>query len=120
MAAVDQDFTMYQAESRILRIPITDADGDPVTLTGATVRWEVYRNVEGTITTVLAKTTSDDIALYNAAGTNDGIQITLAPADTTSLATGNFTHECRVTDSSGNQDVVFIGKMTLYASQTKT
>jgi len=120
MTRLNQDFTMFQGEKKLLQIPITDAAGAPVTLTGATVRWEVYlqRNDPE-----LVKTTADltnPITLINVDGTNDGIQIPLVPADTTGWLARTYKHECRVTDSSGNPVVVFTGKLTLRYSETKS
>lgn len=117
MTRLNQDFEMHQAENKTLRVPIVDADGDPQTLTGATVRWEVFRGT----TSILTKTSSDGsnpITLYNAAGTNDGVSIPIVPADTTGLTPREYSHECRAT-LAGVQLVLFSGKLTLKYSETK-
>ena len=117
MTMISQNFVMWQGEDKTLRIPIVDGDGDPVNLTGSTVRWEMFKP---TADPVAVKTTGDGITLYNAAGTNDGIQIEIDPADTTDVTDGEYSHECRVTDGAGNKAVVFVGLVTLYYSETLT
>ena len=108
---------MFQAETRELRVPIVDKEGNPQSLLGAVIRWEVYRRN----TPVLTKTTADltnPITLYNAAGATDGVLIPLVPDDTSGMARNVYTHECRAI-LAGTEEVLFEGEMTLKYSETK-
>lgn len=113
MTSLNQDFTLYQGETKTLRVPVVDADGAPQTLTGAEVVWEAWRTPGSP---VISKGAT--ITLYSAEGTNDGVQIPLLPADSEAVQPAVYTHECRVT-LAGAEGVIFTGKMTVLYSETK-
>lgn len=117
MTQIDQDFALWQGEDTVITIPVVDGNGDPKVMTGGTVTWKAWFSKVDT-TASLSKTTSDDIALVDSAGTDDAIQITIEKADTTSLTPGEYYHECRVMDSNSKEQVVFEGTMTLHRSKT--
>jgi hypothetical protein len=122
MTKTDQDLTMWQGEDIVITVPITNAAGAVVSLTNATaVRWLVFPGQNSTSNTsaaVLTKTLGSGIALVNVAGTNDGIRITIDTNDTHNLANGAYYHECRVVDSANDEQVVFIGNLSLKKSRT--
>lgn len=61
------------------------------------------------------KSTADGgVSITDAA--NGKFTVTLAPADTKTLAVGTYYHEAEVTDSLGNVSTVTVGKVTLIAS----
>lgn len=117
MTKLNQDFTMFQGETKTLQVPIVDKDGNPQSLTGATVRWELRK---GTKMVLLRKTgaASNPITLYNASGTDDGVSIPLVPDDTKGLQSGEYVHECRAV-LVGTEEVLFEGTVTLKYSATK-
>lgn len=105
MTKLDQDFTMWQGEEISLRVPVTDSDGLPVTLTGATIAWKATAG-----STTLSKSGS----VISIDDTDDGVKIDLDPADTKSMTAKKYRHECRV-----NNNVIFEGDMVLRFSSTK-
>lgn len=118
MTKIDQDFTMWQGEDVVITVPVTNGTGTPVSLTGATaVLWRVYDGLKAT-TVALSKTLGSGIALADSADTDDAVVITLDPADTESLSPGRYYHECRVTDSGGDEQVIFVGDLILKQSKT--
>jgi len=99
---------MWQGETVIITAPVTE-NGSPKTLTGATVTWKAVSGDDeveksGTVVSV------DD--------SDDGVQISLEPADTKDLPDREYAHECRVV-LTGDENVVFAGTMTLKESSTK-
>lgn len=101
---------MFQGEKKTLQVPITDKDGNPANLAGATVKWEMHRD---------GVTALDKLAtIYNANGVADGFQVVIDPSDTVSLDNGTYRHEGRATVS-GVPAVLFEGELTLKFSATK-
>lgn len=122
MTKTAQDFTMWQGEDLVITVPVTNSAGTAVSLTGATaVRWLLFsgRNAFTQADTAsVTKTLGSGIGLVNVNDTNDGVQITIDTADTDDLDPTIYYHECRVVDSSSDEQVVFIGNMYLKKSRT--
>lgn len=120
MTAINQDFTMWQGEDVVVTVPITNAAGTPVSLTGATaVVWKAFAITSASASSAaVSKSLGSGVALANSADTDDAVVITLADTDTEALATGRYYHECRVTDSAGREQVVFVGNLVLKQSKT--
>lgn len=106
MTKKNQNFELWQGETMVITVPITDSDGNPKSLSGATVVW---------------KATSGSYSLEKAGSivSVNSVQITLTPADTIDLPVRAYRHECRVIDVDSNQNVVFEGDMVLHESSTK-
>lgn len=119
MTKVNQDFTMYQGESKHVEAAVVDSDDQPLDMTGATIEWKAYDTEDDSVASITKSTASGNIVIINKNATNDGLRIILAPADTQNLSPEVYYHECRVTDSTGNEEVVFVGDMTLKLSKTK-
>lgn len=108
MTETGQKFTMWSGDTKVLEVTITDASGNAVNLTGATISYVLQRSVGSTVT--ISKTTDDGISITDASG---GVfQITLDASDTASLS-GSYYHECQITDTSGNVSTVFTGTVTM-------
>lgn len=118
MTKLNQNFTLWQGEDVVITAAITNEAGTAVSLTGATaVRWSAFAKKSSTLA-ALAKTLVSGIALVDVAGTDDGVEITMDSNDTDNLSPGMYYHECRVVDSVGNEQVVFVGDLFLKRSRT--
>ena len=114
MAAENQDFTLYQGEDEQVDFQVTDSDGSPKNLTGASIEWGMWLSD----TRILTKTTGSGVSLVNGLGTNDIARIAIAKADSISLQPGAYYHECRAV-LSGSEQVVAVGHVLLKVSMTK-
>jgi len=114
MAAENQDFTLYQGEDEQVDFYVTDSDGSPKTLTGASIEWGMW--LSGT--RLLTKTTGSGASLVNGLGTNDIVRVAIAKADSISLQPGAYYHECRIV-LSGSEQVIAVGHVLLKLSMTK-
>lgn len=103
MTAVNQNFTMYSGDTKILIIPITKADNTAADLTNASIKWGLY-DEDGT----------ERVSKVTGAMTITGneIRITLDPVDTQSLS-GAYFHECELTDQYDNVSTLFTGMATI-------
>lgn len=117
MTTKDQNITMYQGEDKQLNFAITDESGNAKSLTGATAEW-VVRISEDSSTNVISKTTSSGMSIIDINSTDDGVRVTLDAVDTRSLTPRSYYHEVRVTDSSGDENVVSAGWLYLLKSTT--
>ena len=88
MAAENQDFTLYQGEDEQVDFYVTDSDGSPKNLTGASIEWGMW--LSGT--RLLTKTTGSGASLVNGLGTNDIVRVAIAKADSISLQPGAYYH----------------------------
>ena len=100
-------FEMYSGDTKTLAVAITDADGNAVTLTGATCAYTIRTAITSTTALVTKATGGSGITVSGST-----VTISLAPADTADLD-GTYYHELQITDSAGHvstafQDVVSI------------
>ena len=58
MAAENQDFTLYQGEDEQVDFYVTDSDGSPKNLTGASIEWGMWLSD----TRILTKTTGSGVS----------------------------------------------------------
>ena len=109
-AAPELIFEMHQGDTKRLVITITDPDGDPISLVGATsIKWWVAKRVTST-SKLLQKDLSDGIVVTDAAG--GVVTISIDPEDTVAV-TGSYYHELEVIDSAGDIGTVLRGTMTI-------
>ena len=125
MTKEDQDLTLYQGAAKVVTIPIVDADGQPVNMTGGIIYYGVFTSkaAAGTGVALIAKNRDaggvGEIALVNSAGTADAMRITIDESDTNGLLPGRYYHEARLT-LDGKPAVVFEGRLRLKRSITAT
>ena len=125
MTKEDQDFTLYQNTAKVLTIPIVDADGQPVNMTGGIIYYGVFtsKSAVGTDAALIEKTRNaagvGEIALVNSADTADAMRIPIDETDTNGLLPGRYYHEARLT-LDGKPAVVFEGRLRLKRSITAT
>lgn len=113
MTVENQLLTLWQGEDKSIIVSLTDADGNPYGSTAAlTFLYRVTTAAENR-SAIIEKTTGSGITN----GTNE-VTIALDKADTDDLDAGDYYHELRVTDGSGNEDVVFDGIFRLEPSAT--
>ena len=103
------DFTMYSGDTKLLEITVLDQDGDPVDLTGATVKWQMAKKVTSD-TPVLSKEIGSGVVIMNP--TAGRFDISLQPADTAAIK-GAYYHEAEITESGGDVATVLAGTITI-------
>ena len=111
---IGQDFDIPRGDDRELEFTALDEDDDdaPKSLTGATeIKWEAFQGS----TAIIQKTYtgSGGVTLFDVDVTDDGVRVTLEPADTEDLDDGIYTHELecviggkRVTLAQGNLTLI--------------
>lgn len=106
---------MYQGEDKTITVSIANEQGAAYGSTsGLTFVWKVATS-DVAASAVLTKSTGN--------GITNGVSIitiTIDEADTDDLAAGSYYHECRVTDSNGDESVVFTGSLSILSSITET
>lgn len=115
MAAEGQDFKMYKGETKRLVITVTDPDGSPVGLAGATVVWLMQRQLYNETEPRVRKETGQGIDILP----GGVLHVNLNPADTEAIPKGYYIHETTVKDTNGNISVVTVGTVELAPSITQ-
>jgi hypothetical protein len=113
MPAINQDVTHWVGDTATIRIPVLDAAGASVDLTGASARWWMGKNVAATGDDVYVKKSSGAGLAIEISTEGSTVVITLDPGDTDGKKSGTFYHECEVVDADGNVSTVTIGKFIL-------
>lgn len=94
MAARNQNFDFYAGDSKIVRITVTDENGDPVPLDTITAAdWRLSREPGGPA--LISKAHGSGVTVTNPAG--GVVQVVLQPADTAGRE-GFYAHELVITD----------------------
>jgi len=101
----NQDFDMYQGESKVVFIKLDNADGTPFDPTGATMEWWMAKTSHSSKT--LQKTIGSGLIL-----STGGVNISLESEDTYDLKPEIWYHELKVTSPSG-LSVVTVGAVHL-------
>jgi hypothetical protein len=110
MAETNQNFSMYQGETKNLVVNVTKEDGTALDLTGSTVTWALRQRMSS-MSNLITKSTPNQITI-----SSNTLTVHLIPSDTTSLK-GSFYHECKMTDTSGNVSELFTGLATITVSE---
>jgi hypothetical protein len=105
MAKTDQNFEMYQGDSKELHVEVTDENGNIIDLTGATVTWKMYKDFSSS---AIVKNISNGISIPTP--TNGVFIVTLEPVDTETFVGGYF-HEAQVRDIRGMVTTVMTGNI---------
>lgn len=108
MVKPNQNFSMYQGETKNLVVTVIKEDGTALNLTGCSVTWALQRGSSGN--NLITKSTPNQIAI-----SGNILTVQLIPSDTTSL-NGTFSHECKMTDTNGNVSELFTGIATIMIS----
>lgn len=110
MTQTNQNFSMYQGETKNLVVPITDENGNNLSLTGSTITWALRQRMTST-SNLITKSTPSQITINS-----NTLTVHLLPTDTASIK-GAFYHECKMTDTSGNVSELFTGLATITVSE---
>lgn len=113
-----QNFEHVRGDANVMLIAITDTDGSPFDLSGASIRWRAITLGDATNTVKIQKSTDPSpggitaIELNGASGILDGMVVVLEPADTNTLALGLYEHEAEII-LNGNPRTLFQGTMRI-------
>lgn len=108
MTAINQDFSMYQGDTKNLVVSVTKDDGSELDLTGCTVKWAILKSTTNSEKLVLIETP-------RIRTDNNTITIPISSTDTLNLL-GKYYHECKLIDTQGNASTIFVGYITLNKS----
>lgn len=109
MAATNQDFSIYQGDSKKLVVGVY---GDGVQLTGSDVMWSMKRKNGAEVT----KTSIDGGITMTS---NIEFVINLYPQDTIYLSPGIYEQACKIIDTHGNSTTIFEGEVDVKAAKIK-
>ena len=118
MTKNNQDFELFQGESKQVTINTDDGAGAPKVMTSGSATFGAYRNPESPKPEAVLTKTGTDISFVNVDGTDDGIRFTLAPADTARLH-GDYPFLVDGIDSGGTEAVVATGIMKVKPNPNK-
>jgi len=118
MPAVGQKIVMWIGDDLVITIPVKDAVGNWVDLTGATAEWWMGKAVNSTGANVYIKKSTlesgGDLQIINvASGPEWDLVVTIHPLDTEHLRSGTFYHEAKVIDGYGKYSTVMTGPFVL-------
>jgi len=114
MTSTAQKITLYRGETKNIQIDVTE-DGSPKAMTGCTPEWKCFSSHRnGDADAVITKTPT----IEDGAGTDDRLTFTLEPSDTSSLDTGRYYHEARITTGAGAEILVMTGILEIKSSPT--
>jgi len=94
-AGLNQNFQLFRAEAKVLRVTMTGYDLAAATGIEWRCCWSPY-SADAADETFVKKTKTAGIAIVGA-----DLEITLASADTAALQPGIYYHELKVTDAAG-------------------
>lgn len=109
MVRTKQNFEMMSGDTQVLEYEVLDEDGVAVNITDATIEW-VLTASRNSATALITKTTSSGIVITN--GPSGIFQVTLLPANTTSLS-GIYYYEAEVTTTGNSVYTVSTGMATI-------
>lgn len=103
---------MFQGDTKDLEIRVVDGDNNPLDLTGSTLEWRLYKDVDSP-ELIYKDLMNDGIDVTDAVG---GVFVVrLIPLDTvTGNLHGRYEHEAIVTDVRGYVATVLTGKAFIY------
>jgi hypothetical protein len=105
---------MTAGDTKVLEVTVLDGDGEPVDITGTTIRWQLARLATDD-TPLITKSVGDGIAIVDgAAGRFD---VTLDPEDTAELG-GSYYYEAEI-DDADVISTVLSGRATIDAALIK-
>ena len=112
MTYTGQNIEIYQGDTRTLTVTVYDLNGNIAPITGASIKWVVYKRSSGKI--YISKTVGSGIAITD--DLNGLFEIALVRDDTLVLL-GNYKHECELVDTSSNYSTIFTGYFKITASK---
>lgn len=107
-----QNFEIVQGDTANLNITVTDKSGSKI-LSGSTIKWVLWDDIAQLA--LLTKVTGAGITITSPLAGQ--FTVALEPADTLTVPPGKYSHECEVTDASGNVSTVLVGAVTIQQSR---
>jgi hypothetical protein len=114
MATINQNFEMYEGNSKKIYVTCTDdmaTTPRPTDLTGATIKWGLKRSVHD-VGVLILKETPDDIIIVG--DPKDGVFFVKIYTGDTNGFQGAYYHEAEITDAEGNVATVMTGAITIH------
>lgn len=118
MTKFNQDFELFQGETKQVTINTDDEAGDPKVMTGGTATFGAYRSLEDPQPEVVLGKSGAAVTFVDVDGTDDGIRFTLAPADSARLS-GDYPFIVDGVDGGGDEAVVSTGIMKVKTNPNK-
>jgi hypothetical protein len=112
MAVINQDFTVWQGTTLSINVTVTDEAGSPKDISGWSGSWAMWDDFGVRV----LKTVGDGITIVSP--TNGNINISVEVEDIKNLL-GNYKHECRMVDTTSQEDVVLTGQITVERSKSR-
>ena len=115
------NLSMIRGNSKLFAFPLTNSDGDPIDLTGATVTMTAKAAYTDTdAAAVFQKTEADGITVVSAL--NGVITVDLDPADTSSLTgkVNRLIYDIQVQDADDRVSTPVRGKLVVQPDVTET
>lgn len=112
-AGLPQNFELAAGSGLILKVTVFDEMGTPVPLAGAqAIVWRLARDARSPA--VLTRSMGSGVAIITdqagAGQANCGrVNVTITPAESAGLI-GEYVHECRLTDATGQVARIFYGR----------
>lgn len=107
----------FRGEDKQLVFDVVDANGDPQTMTGWALGFNVYR-FDAQIAAILTYTTASEIAIGNGDGTDDRATVTIPDTATDPLIAGVYRYELLRTDA-GSEQVLAYGDLVLRSTRNR-
>lgn len=109
MAAIDQDFELYQGDTADVTITVrVPSTGTPKDISGSAVAWKAVRQAT---CEEIAKVTPAGIDMTDAA--NGVIKLHFTHEETKEYRPGRYDHVATVTDQAGDACTVTVGVLTI-------
>ena len=112
MAIKNQNFEMYAANDVELDMSLFDEDGEPLDLTGSTVRWALASAYDPTIA-LLAKSSAGMGGILITSAAEGTVIVVLEREDTLGFGGQPYVHEAAVINSDGAATTVLTGFVTI-------
>ena len=114
------EIVFHSGETVSIPITVLDDDDAAVSMTGATIKFEIVRKIGGTavISTESSPQTATSAISANSASpqVNNIVTITISAANTEALV-GLYHFECRAIDTSNNEAVIAYGTINFKKNQ---
>lgn len=108
MAELNQNFELFQGDTKDLEITVEDGEGNPLDLTGSTIEWRLFRTIRDAV--LIEKTLAGGgIEITNEPG---GVFVVHLSSEDTRDLNGKFQHEASVTDVRGYTATILTGFVT--------
>ena len=113
MAQPCQDFELFKNDDKSVQVTIRDENGTLVDVSGASAAQWIMQKYPESATADITKTLAAGEIDVATSGANGVVTITILSADTASLSAGEYYHELRITDASGNDSTILVGDVNL-------